>query len=802
MTFFPRHSILAYSRLYLLLVFLGVCGSLLLGWAVLYGVPLLVPSFPAFLEEGGGGGRKTILVLLGGSGIAGCAVYFFVRRWFFLPLAGVQKSLNSGVRLEHGFREESGFGLGKSLQQQINQLHLTHKACQEDANAIRSSQPDAVNRMRVDKLIYSLNKLAKIWPPFSHYRKREWYGKQLLLFLIFLMFFGWLITSTMPHHNQYLKSLSLADRKLVLFTIHQAFAFLEGSSHQHDTHSLLRTALIPLTLKENSVLIPFGGGRFFVKEVLPNGKPALWIFIEKTPGKGLAIALSTLLHQLQEDIYTPLVIIDGLGTFQTSLISSTFSLPDYQQLKPPKQSLSMQYRAGAFFFIQELNHLSSPANNTSLFDRMDSSVIPQKEHRPLGLYVVSVFPIGSLFWGIVSKILVFSLFLLLVFFEMRTLLSFWKRGMEHIRASLKKVLQAQEPSPIPFKPARKIERYIHTLSYRLSGLKKRCDGYEKQNKQQIELIKRNVVKMQDHLKESYDWEFSSVAKGGQSQFLSMMETLQKAFGYILKQNQRLSKILKALKKASKAEQDFLNLQEELLYAREVQASILPKTPPEADNLAIATSMIPAKDLGGDFYDYFFIDKNRFAIVIGDVSGKGIVAALFMAVVRTLLRSIACYKPSCGQCMTHVNKMICDVNEKHFFITIFYGILDLRTGKMTYVNAGHCCPYLLTPNHITPLPGTQGTAVGVITDFSYQEKTVILPKESRLFLFTDGITEAMDSQNHQFGEERLEEFLKNQTASSCQTLLNTLQNALDKFTDKTPAFDDMTSLILQFKGLLP
>jgi sigma-B regulation protein RsbU (phosphoserine phosphatase) len=167
-------------------------------------------------------------------------------------------------------------------------------------------------------------------------------------------------------------------------------------------------------------------------------------------------------------------------------------------------------------------------------------------------------------------------------------------------------------------------------------------------------------------------------------------------------------------------------------------------------------MIPARNVGGDFYDCFPVDDDRMALVIGDVSGKGVPAALFMAIARTMLRAVAARAATPGDCLREVNALLCRENELGMFVTLFYGILDLRTGELVYSNGGHNPPYLLADGRPPQaLKGTEDTVLGMLEGLGYHTGQAVLGPGGGLFLYTDGVPDATNEQGEFYAAARLE-----------------------------------------------
>ena len=244
-----------------------------------------------------------------------------------------------------------------------------------------------------------------------------------------------------------------------------------------------------------------------------------------------------------------------------------------------------------------------------------------------------------------------------------------------------------------------------------------------------------------------------------------------------------------------------SLKGDLAIASEIQQAILPRVfppfPDIASKIDIAASMTPAKDVGGDFYDLFRIDDNRVGFVIADVSGKGIPAAIFMAVSRTLIRATGIRGGSPADCITYSNKLLAQDSVDCMFVTVFYGIVDVSTGAVTYCNAGHNPPYILTrKGEITPLPMSTDPMAGAIDGISYHEGTLQLESGDALVMFTDGVTEAMNTANEEFGEQRLEDTLEDVAMHNCQQMVDAIKADVAAFAGEAEQSDDITVLALK------
>lgn len=205
----------------------------------------------------------------------------------------------------------------------------------------------------------------------------------------------------------------------------------------------------------------------------------------------------------------------------------------------------------------------------------------------------------------------------------------------------------------------------------------------------------------------------------------------------------------------------------------------------------------AKDIGGDFYDFFRIDDDHIALVIADVCGKGIPAALFMAVSRTIIRSKGMLGCSAAACMTESNHLLAAYSVDNMFVTVFYAIYNTKTGLVTYSNAGHNPPHLLRQDGtVSELPMSENTILGVFDNFEYKENILQLEQGETLVMFTDGVTEAEDAEYNEFGTERLDNILHQHVNSSCQQIIEGVKAGIKEFVGNAEQSDDITMLVVK------
>ena len=256
-----------------------------------------------------------------------------------------------------------------------------------------------------------------------------------------------------------------------------------------------------------------------------------------------------------------------------------------------------------------------------------------------------------------------------------------------------------------------------------------------------------------------------------------------------------------IKTMQKEHNELTGIKGDLAVAREIQQAILPRIfppfPEEAVHMDIAASMNAAKDVGGDFYDFFRIDDDRIGFTIADVSGKGVPAAIFMAVCRTLIRATGIRGVSPSECITYSNDLLSQESVNYMFVTIFYGIYNIRTGEVTYTNAGHNPPYLMKANGtVEMLPMSKDIVAGAIDDFQFSEETFQLERGDTLLLFTDGVTEAIDPDENEYDNERLKKLLQQCGKLSCKEIVDAVKADVKAFAGDAEQSDDITLMAMK------
>lgn len=240
---------------------------------------------------------------------------------------------------------------------------------------------------------------------------------------------------------------------------------------------------------------------------------------------------------------------------------------------------------------------------------------------------------------------------------------------------------------------------------------------------------------------------------------------------------------------------------ELRIARDIQMSILPKViPPFSDNARfdISATLRPAKEVGGDFYDFFFVGEDKLCFVVGDVSGKGVPAALFMAVAKTLIKSLAKRGLPPEEILRIVNKEVYHNNSSSMFVTVFFAILDLGSGELSFSNGGHNPPVIMRNDEDTAfLKTTYGAAIGAIETSQFKSERVTMKPGDAICLYTDGVTEAFNPQGDMFSEEKLVQTIEKNRHQSAIGIVESLLSSVDSFSSEAAQSDDITILCVRY-----
>jgi len=244
------------------------------------------------------------------------------------------------------------------------------------------------------------------------------------------------------------------------------------------------------------------------------------------------------------------------------------------------------------------------------------------------------------------------------------------------------------------------------------------------------------------------------------------------------------------------------IESELQIARDIQQGIIPKIfPPfpDRENLDLYAVLEPARDVGGDLYDFFFVDDDHLCFAIGDVSGKGVPASLFMAITRTLLRANTDKHSTVNEVITAMNNELCLENDNAMFVTLFLGILNVKTGELSFCNAGHNYPFIRnTDGKVSELKMTHGTPLGAMPDIDFESTEMQFSSGDHMIMYTDGVSEAIDVDENQYTEQRIMRKLSGMEKASPERITRAIIDDLNIFVGKADQFDDITMLVISWQ----
>jgi serine phosphatase RsbU (regulator of sigma subunit) len=238
------------------------------------------------------------------------------------------------------------------------------------------------------------------------------------------------------------------------------------------------------------------------------------------------------------------------------------------------------------------------------------------------------------------------------------------------------------------------------------------------------------------------------------------------------------------------------LETEVQLARQIQQTFIPETLPQFLEWELAARWKTARQVGGDFYDVFDLPNRRLGLFIADVADKGVPAALFMALTRTLVRAAVTELESPAEAMKRVNDLLIPDTKQGMFVTAVYAVLDLEKKELTYVNAGHNPPLWIRCNGDMERLRRTGVALGAAEGMIFNQRTISLEQDDSILLYTDGLTESFDNEGEFFGEERLMEAIRSNLCSSASDLMDIVENSLLNFVQDMPPADDLTMLVLR------
>jgi sigma-B regulation protein RsbU (phosphoserine phosphatase) len=303
---------------------------------------------------------------------------------------------------------------------------------------------------------------------------------------------------------------------------------------------------------------------------------------------------------------------------------------------------------------------------------------------------------------------------------------------------------------------------------------------------------RHMAKATEHIGAgNFDIELPPVKMGDE------VGKLSEAFSFM---RESLKEYISELTEATASRE---RMESELKIAHDIQMSILPKKfppYPERTEFDIYAMIRPAREIGGDLYDFFFVDDEQLCFVIADVSGKGIPAALFMALTKTLIKAKATMGLTTDKIISRVNEDLCIGNDMSMFVTVFCGMLNVKTGEVHYTNGGHNPPLLIKSNgDVAYLEKSGELLVGAMEEARYTARSIMLGRGDSLFLYTDGVTEAMNERNELFSEERLQKELSEFQGAGVEGTISAVMQQIAEFTGSTPQSDDITMMMITYKG---
>jgi serine phosphatase RsbU (regulator of sigma subunit) len=380
-------------------------------------------------------------------------------------------------------------------------------------------------------------------------------------------------------------------------------------------------------------------------------------------------------------------------------------------------------------------------------------------------------------------------------------------------------LETAPSSGAPTREAWRTQRAVVRLAEKIEALEALKRARERQGRRQARFIRLQMLQLADRLDEA--------ARRGILEDLERIEHARQpvveprlddprlermvdefgilALGFqnlvsrVGEQYQELDRLVRELREALRAKTQFIALQQELEIARKMQLSILPRQFDAIAGLEIRAAMVPAREVGGDFYDFFRLDAHRVGLVMADVSGKGVPAAFFMAISRTLLRAIAQFNDNPATCLARVNDLLAEDNEEMMFVTLFYAILDTDDGVLQFANAGHNLPVLIRADgRIETVPATRGIALAVADGFAFELGRLELAPGDGIFLYTDGITEAADPDGMLYGEQRLQTALQTLRELPVAQIPARMVEYIKAFEAGGAQADDITCLMARYR----
>jgi len=245
--------------------------------------------------------------------------------------------------------------------------------------------------------------------------------------------------------------------------------------------------------------------------------------------------------------------------------------------------------------------------------------------------------------------------------------------------------------------------------------------------------------------------------------------------------------------------DKTRIEEQINLAYDIQSNLLPKSSPRIEGYDVAGRSTPAQSVGGDYFDFIPIDDTRNAVCLGDVSGKGLPASLLMANVQATLRGLTMFDAPVDERINRANKLLCECTDDERFVTMWYGVLDSANHKIDYCSAGHDYPFLVSANGDVKRLESTGLALGVFDHVTYQKESISIEPGDMLVVYSDGVPDATNETDVQFGEERLDALIAEHHAGSAHDLIDHVMKAVNEHAGSAPQFDDLTLVVVKRTG---
>ncbi len=351
----------------------------------------------------------------------------------------------------------------------------------------------------------------------------------------------------------------------------------------------------------------------------------------------------------------------------------------------------------------------------------------------------------------------------------------------------------------------RIARAVHAYRNSLDEVARLSDERQRAQRRRERFLRRQMAGLTstvgEEARQAVTDQLSALEQeGAGDEFEALTLVFEQMAGRIREQHGRLTELIEELREALLHKERLAQIESELSIAHDMQISVLPRETPPQRTVEIAAQMTPAKEVGGDFYDYFAIDERRIGVVIADVSGKGIPAAFFMLIARTLLKATALFGEPPGRVFSTLNDLLEADNEQMMFVTAFYAVIDTETGHVAFANAGHNPTYRIDAGGgLSTLPADPGLALAIMSGFDYREGETVLGEGETLFFYTDGVNEAFNEAGEQYGEPRLEETLSGIAGATPREICDGMLASVELFSAGIEQSDDITTVAVRYLG---